>query len=84
MLPKPSWLSEPPDNWPDDAREFYRLCHSILKRASVNGIGTVEQQPPGAVPGQGRSSNCARLGDRSGSTKPTGQNRGLPDQFAQQ
>ena len=33
MIPKPSWLTEEPDKWPDDAREFYRLCHAILKRA---------------------------------------------------
>ncbi|HYF77827.1 MAG TPA: hypothetical protein VD973_11875 [Symbiobacteriaceae bacterium] len=33
MIPKPAWLTEEPDKWPDDAREFYRLCHAILKRA---------------------------------------------------
>jgi hypothetical protein len=33
----PAWLSQPPENWPEDAREFYRLCHAILKRAEEGG-----------------------------------------------
>lgn len=49
----PRWLSELPDKWPEDAREFYRLCHAILKRASQHEFiastpDGLPHTPPGA------------------------------------
>ena len=34
-LPRPDWLDKPPEEWPEEAREFYRLCHAIMKRAQL-------------------------------------------------
>lgn len=34
---RPAWLELSPDQWPEDAREFYRLCFFILKRAQTQG-----------------------------------------------
>lgn len=32
-LRQPDWYTKPPDQWPDAAREFYRLCWIISRRA---------------------------------------------------
>jgi hypothetical protein len=31
-IPQPDWWDKGPDQWPEDAREFYRLCHMIYRR----------------------------------------------------
>lgn len=54
MIPQPGWLTEEPDKWPDDAREFYRLCHAILKR------GTVRESAP--VGDEGRTETAEDAG----------------------
>lgn len=31
-FPRPAWMDLPPEQWPPDAREFYRLAYAIMHR----------------------------------------------------
>lgn len=59
VIPRPDWLTEEPDKWPDDAREFYRLCHAILTRTGGKLQAATEnpisEGPAGEKAGAGRT-----------------------------
>jgi hypothetical protein len=44
MIPRPSWFSLPPEAWPADAREAYRLLFIGLERAKRAKLAAMKQE----------------------------------------
>lgn len=44
MIPRPSWFSLPPEAWPADAREAYRLLLIGMERAKRAKLAAMKQE----------------------------------------